>query len=117
MSHRERRVGRLRRTGRFRVPASPDHQYGTGHREHTARHGRPDRQRHPDRAEHPEAAAWYLRAGGGYVGVHAAAETEPDWPFYRNLVGAGVSAAPAVARATVRVADRAHPSTETVPRA
>ena len=26
-----------------------------------------------------------MRAGGGYVGVHAAAETEPDWAFYRGL--------------------------------
>jgi PKD repeat protein/glucose/arabinose dehydrogenase/type 1 glutamine amidotransferase len=58
----------------------------------------------------------YFRAGGGYVGVHAAAETEQDWTFYRDVVGTGVAGASAVARATVQVADRAHPSTETVPR-
>ena len=30
--------------------------------------------------------AW-LRAGGGYVGVHSAADTEYDWPFYGELIG------------------------------
>ncbi|GAA4713024.1 ThuA domain-containing protein [Phytohabitans rumicis] len=58
----------------------------------------------------------YFRAGGGYVGVHAAAETEADWTFYRNVVGTGVASASPVAQSAVKVADRAHPSTETVPR-
>jgi type 1 glutamine amidotransferase len=26
----------------------------------------------------------YIGAGGGYVGVHAAADTEYSWPFYGN---------------------------------
>jgi type 1 glutamine amidotransferase len=30
----------------------------------------------------------YIRGGGGYVGVHAAADTEYDWPWYGKLVGA-----------------------------
>ena len=29
----------------------------------------------------------YIQAGGGYVGVHAAADTEYDWPWYGRLVG------------------------------
>ena len=29
----------------------------------------------------------FIRRGGGYVGVHAAADTEYDWPFYGQLVG------------------------------
>ncbi|MEV6373273.1 ThuA domain-containing protein [Micromonospora musae] len=58
----------------------------------------------------------YVTAGGGYVGVHAAAETEPDWPFYQNLVGAKVASTSGVEPGNVDVADRAHPSTETVPR-
>ncbi len=36
----------------------------------------------------------YIRAGGGYVGVHAAADTEYDWPFYGNLVGRLLRLAP-----------------------
>lgn len=30
----------------------------------------------------------YVRAGGGYAGVHSAADTEHDWPWYGDLVGA-----------------------------
>ncbi len=29
----------------------------------------------------------FIRAGKGYVGIHAAADTEYDWPFYREVVG------------------------------
>jgi type 1 glutamine amidotransferase len=29
----------------------------------------------------------YIRAGGGFVGVHAAADTEYDWAWYGRLVG------------------------------
>jgi type 1 glutamine amidotransferase len=30
----------------------------------------------------------YVGKGGGYMGVHAAADTEYDWPWYGRLVGA-----------------------------
>lgn len=30
----------------------------------------------------------YIQYGGGYVGIHAAADTEYDWPWYGQLVGA-----------------------------
>jgi len=30
----------------------------------------------------------FIRAGGGFVGVHAAADTGYDWPWYGQLVGA-----------------------------
>lgn len=30
----------------------------------------------------------YIQNGGGYVGIHAAADTEYDWPWYGQLVGA-----------------------------
>ena len=30
----------------------------------------------------------YIRAGGGCVGVHSATDTEYNWPWYGNLVGA-----------------------------
>lgn len=30
----------------------------------------------------------FIEAGGGFVGVHAAADTEYDWPWYGKLVGA-----------------------------
>ncbi len=30
----------------------------------------------------------YIEAGGGFVGIHAAADTEYEWPWYGKLVGA-----------------------------
>jgi len=30
----------------------------------------------------------YIRSGHGYVGIHSAADTERDWPWYGRLVGA-----------------------------
>ncbi|MGZ3144739.1 ThuA domain-containing protein [Lentzea chajnantorensis] len=53
----------------------------------------------------------YVRGGGGYVGVHSAADTEYDWPFYGELVGAYFSSHPAIQQATVRTENRAHAAT------
>ena len=47
----------------------------------------------------------YIAAGGGYVGVHAASDTEYDWPWYGGLVGAYFASHPAIQQATVRVED------------
>ena len=30
----------------------------------------------------------FVRAGGGFMGIHSAADTEHDWPWYGELVGA-----------------------------
>ncbi|MGW4296026.1 ThuA domain-containing protein [Micromonospora chersina] len=57
----------------------------------------------------------YIGAGGGYVGVHAAADTEYDWPFYGNLVGAWFASHPAIQAANVKVEDRAHAATAHLP--
>ncbi|MFE0102461.1 ThuA domain-containing protein [Streptomyces sp. NPDC059009] len=53
----------------------------------------------------------YIRGGGGYVGVHAAADTEYDWPFYGGLAGAWFQSHPAIQPAKVNVEDHAHPAT------
>ncbi|MDO0937964.1 ThuA domain-containing protein [Streptomyces sp. DG2A-72] len=53
----------------------------------------------------------YIRHGGGYMGVHAAADTEYDWAFYGGLAGAYFESHPAIQRATVHVEDHAHPAT------
>ncbi|MFE6225947.1 ThuA domain-containing protein [Streptomyces sp. NPDC057854] len=53
----------------------------------------------------------YVQGGGGYVGIHAAADTEYDWPFYEGLAGALFHSHPAIQPATVRVEDRAHDAT------
>ena len=57
----------------------------------------------------------YIRGGGGYVGVHAAADTEYDWPFYGNLVGAYFASHPAIQPADIVVEDRAHAATAHLP--
>ncbi|GIJ45059.1 glycosyl hydrolase [Virgisporangium aliadipatigenens] len=53
----------------------------------------------------------FIGSGKGYVGIHAAADTEYDWPFYGNLVGAYFQRHPAIQPARVVVEDRAHPAT------
>ena len=54
------------------------------------------------------------KAGGGFVGIHAAADTEYDWP-YGELVGAyfnGHPNDPNVRDALVKVVDKNHESTK-----
>jgi cytochrome c len=58
----------------------------------------------------------YIRAGHGFVGVHSAADTEHDWPWYGRLVGAYFKNHPAIQRATVNVTDPRHLSTAGLPR-
>lgn len=53
----------------------------------------------------------FIRAGRGYVGVHAAADTEYDWAWYGGLVGAYFESHPAVQEAVVRAADESAGST------
>lgn len=62
-----------------------------------------------------EAFERWLAAGRGWVGVHSASDTEYDWPFYGEIVGAHFAGHPAVQPALVRVADRAHPATAGLP--
>jgi len=57
----------------------------------------------------------WLRAGGGYVGIHAASDTEYDWPFYGKMMGAWFSGHPRVQSADINVVDRKHPSTLHLP--
>jgi type 1 glutamine amidotransferase len=57
----------------------------------------------------------YIRRRGGWVGIHSAADTEYDWPFYGGLLGAYLQAHPAIQPASIDVSDRSHPSTRRVP--
>ena len=60
----------------------------------------------------------YIQAGGGYMGIHAAADTEYDWPWYNKLAGAYFASHPSksnVRKATVDVTDKNHPSTAHLP--
>ncbi|MFC5834185.1 ThuA domain-containing protein [Nonomuraea insulae] len=57
----------------------------------------------------------YIRGGGGYVGVHAAADTEYGWPFYGQLVGAWFASHPAIQQVNSKTENRAHPATAHLP--
>jgi PKD repeat protein len=58
----------------------------------------------------------YIKAGGGYTGIHAAADTEYDWKWYGNLVGAYfLSHPPGTPAASVDVEDTDDHSTEGLP--
>lgn len=58
----------------------------------------------------------YIRHGGGYVGIHSAADTEYDWPWYGNLMGAYFdNHPPGTPNADVLLEDSNHPSTSMLP--
>jgi type 1 glutamine amidotransferase len=59
----------------------------------------------------------YVRGGGGYVGVHSAADTEKTWPFYGQLLGgdAWIFNHPPIQAATLMVEDGSHLSTAHLP--
>lgn len=48
----------------------------------------------------------FVRAGGGYLGVHSAADTEYDWPWYGQLVGAWFQSHPPGLQTTKVVFER-----------
>jgi cytochrome c len=57
----------------------------------------------------------YIENGGGFVGIHAAADSGYTWPWYGKLVGAYFRSHPAIQEATVKVEDPAHPSMRGLP--
>jgi type 1 glutamine amidotransferase len=57
----------------------------------------------------------YIRNGGGFVGIHAATDTEYDWAWYGKLVGARFKGHGPVQPAQLVPADRDHPSTRHLP--
>ncbi len=67
-------------------------------------------------AEQERAFENYIRAGGGFVGIHAAADTEYDWAWYGGLVGAYFeSHPPGMQEAVLRIEDPAHPAARLLP--
>lgn len=63
-------------------------------------------------AEQQKAFEEYIQNGGGYVGIHAAADTEYDWPWYGKLVGAYFDSHPQQQTAHIRIKDSTHLSTK-----
>ncbi|HLO99452.1 MAG TPA: ThuA domain-containing protein [Fimbriimonas sp.] len=58
----------------------------------------------------------FVNQGKGWVGIHAAADTEYDWPWYGELVGAYFkSHPPGLKTTTVKIENRGHVSTVNSP--
>ncbi len=53
----------------------------------------------------------YIKNGGSYLGIHAAADTEYDWPWYGKLVGGYFESHPEQQEAKIDIVDTSHPST------
>ena len=67
-------------------------------------------------ADQQAAFEQYIQNGGGYAGIHAAADTEYDWGFYGDMLGgAWFDDHPSPQEAEIRVTDQVHPSTEHLP--
>ncbi|MCH5600203.1 ThuA domain-containing protein [Niabella ginsengisoli] len=57
----------------------------------------------------------YIRSGGGFVGVHAATDTEYDWPWYNKMIGAWFESHPKQQVAKLIVKDKKHLATKHLP--
>ena len=66
-------------------------------------------------ANQQKALEDYIHGGGGFAGVHAAADTEYDWPWYGQLVGAWFRDHTKVIPNRVKVEDAADVSMRRMP--
>ncbi|MET9953770.1 ThuA domain-containing protein [Streptomyces sp. NPDC006339] len=57
----------------------------------------------------------YVRGGGGLLAVHAAANAEPHWPFYGEVLGTRFDGHPEIQPGTVCVDAHDHPATAGLP--
>lgn len=60
----------------------------------------------------------FIQAGGGFVGIHAATDTEYDWPWYGKLVGAYFESHPNdpnVKKGEFYVVDKNHAASDSLP--
>ena len=57
----------------------------------------------------------YIEQKGNFMGIHAAVDTEYDWPWYRLLVGARFESHPKVQKAMINVKNKIHPATSFLP--
>lgn len=57
----------------------------------------------------------FIQSGKGFVGIHAAADTEYDWPWYGKLIGGYFMSHPPTQVADIHVVNKNHPSTRHLP--
>jgi len=62
-----------------------------------------------------DALQAYVRGGGGFLGIHSAADTGHEWPWYLDLLGAEFVRHPAIQPAALVREDAVHPATASLP--
>ncbi|EOR95512.1 Cytochrome c551/c552 [Arcticibacter svalbardensis MN12-7] len=65
--------------------------------------------------EQQSAFQHYIQAGNGFAGVHAATDTEYDWPWFGDLVGAYFAKHPEQQTAVLNVVDKNSIATSHLP--
>jgi len=61
------------------------------------------------------ACKGFIDRGGGFVGIHSAAGSEREWPYFWSVVGGKFLRHPAFQKFTVRVKDARNPATKELP--
>jgi len=56
----------------------------------------------------------YIHAGGGFAGIHTAIDTEHNWDWYGQMIGAHFESQSDVQNAIIRVEERDHPATRSI---
>lgn len=62
-----------------------------------------------------EAFQGFIKAGGGFVGIHSATGSERNWPYYWSVAGGKFRRHPKLQKFVVRLKDPAHPVAAGVP--
>jgi uncharacterized protein len=61
---------------------------------------------------------WFMESGGGFVGIHAASDTEHGWDWYNQMLGAHFkhhTLFPQLPEAEILIEDTTHPATAFLP--
>src|SRR5690349_14689473 len=66
--------------------------------------------------EQQEAFKKYIQAGGGYLGLHSASDTEYDWPWFGELTGAYFKSHPRPQEAVYNIVDSNNIATAHLPK-
>jgi hypothetical protein len=62
-----------------------------------------------------QALESFIQSGNGFVGIHSATDTEYDWPWYGDLVGAYFQDHPAPQAAAIDLVAPDHPAARSLP--
>jgi uncharacterized protein len=66
-------------------------------------------------AEQELAFQRYIRAGGGFVGIHIASGTERDWPWFGRMIGGVFVWHPPLQPGVINIVNATHPATKGLP--